>query len=378
MKDLSKEQNFHDSDKPTDSKKERRIGKNMKTLYAQAQPGCVKLAEKDLPKPQGNQVLLKAKYSAISPGTEHGLLAGEIVPLPTSIGYAMAAEVIEVGPDVRDFKIGDKVVTTGEHAQYLLMNELNCTPCPHGTDLKQAAFWNLGHTGMYAIRRSGLQMGEPCAVLGQGFVGAITAVLAKVAGAVPVMVTDLDDERLETSKKLGIDICINSSSDKYALNNAIEEHGLHGLPVIFEATGARGPLMQAADTVAERGRIVMISQAHNAPLPPLDDPIMQKGASLIGTYVNSKPFKLCRADLEINGTWPPVMSNKIVPYRNSDCWSSDEDIRVFLNLIRHHRIDITPLISHEFNYKEIPEAYAAHVYPKIDPEMTGGVICWED
>ncbi|MCD8230618.1 MAG: zinc-binding alcohol dehydrogenase [Clostridiales bacterium] len=350
----------------------------MKTLYAQAQPGKVVLAEKELPAPGPGQVLLKAKYSAMSPGTENGLLGEHIVPLPTSIGYAMAAEVVEVGPDVRELKVGDHVVTTGEHAQYLIMDELNCTICPEGVDLKQASFWNLGHTGMYALRRSGLQLGEPCAVLGQGFVGAITAQVAKLAGAIPVIVTDLDDGRLEAAKKMGVDIAINSKTDPDGLEREVNKLNRGGLPVIFEATGARGPLMQAAELIGERGRLVMISQVHGEAMPPIDDPIMQKGASLIGTYVNSKPFKLRRADLFIDGVWPPVMHRDLLRYANSDTWTSDEDIQVFLNLIAYGKLDITPLISHEFKYTEITEAYAKYVFPKVDPAMTGGVICWTE
>lgn len=348
----------------------------MKTIYAEAQPGKVVLKEKEIGAPGKGEVLLKAEYSAMSPGTENGLLGEHIVPLPTSIGYAMAAEVIEVGEDVETLKVGDHVVATVEHAQYVITSELNCTICPEGVDLKQAAFWNLGHTGMYALRRSGLQMGEPAVILGQGFVGAITAQCARIAGACPVIVTDLDDTRLEASRIMGVDVSINSGADPDGLEKAINELDRGGAPVIFEATGARGPLMQAAELVAERGRIVMISQVHGESLPPIDDPIMQKGASLIGTYVNSKPFKLRRADLLIEGAWPPVMGEKLKRYVNSDCWTSDEDIQVFLNLIKYGKLDITPLISHEFAYTEIPKAYADYVFPNVDPAMTGGVISW--
>ena len=350
----------------------------MKTLYASAQlDGTVALLEKEIPAPGPGEVLLKAKYSAMSPGTENGLLGNHIVPLPTSIGYAMAAEVIEVGPDVDELKVGDHVVATVEHAQYVVTSALNCTLCPEGVDLKQASFWNLGHTGMYALRRSNLQMGEPCAVLGQGFVGAITAQCARIAGAVPVIVTDLDDERLEAAKKMGVDVAINSRTDPDGLEREVKKLGRGGLPVIFEATGARGPLMQAAELVSERGRVVMISQVHGEAMPPIDDPIMQKGASLIGTYVNSKPYKLRRADLLIQGAWPPVMGETLTRYCKSDCWTSDEDIQVFLNLIKYGKLDITPLISHEFKYTDIPKAYAENVYPDVNPAMTGGVICWE-
>lgn len=348
----------------------------MKTMYAEAQLGKVVLKEKEIEAPGPGQVLLKAKYSAMSPGTENGLLGAHIVPLPTSIGYAMAAEVIEVGEGVQELKAGDHIVTTGEHAQYLVMDELNCTICPKNVDLRQAAFWNLGHTGMYALRRSNLQMGEPCAVLGQGFVGAITAQVAKLAGALPVIVTDLDDGRLDAAKQMGVDIAINTKTDPEGLERVVEKLNRGGLPVIFEATGARGPLMQAADLIGERGRLVMISQVHGEAMPPIDDPIMQKGASLIGTYVNSKPFKLRRADLFIDGVWPPVMHRDLARYVNSDVWTSDEDIQVFLNLIAYGKLDITPLISHEFNYKEIPEAYEKYVYPEVNPDMTGGLINW--
>lgn len=349
----------------------------MKTIYAVCEPGKVVLKEKELPAPGRGQVLLKAKYSAMSPGTEKGLMAGAIVPLPTNIGYAMVAEVIELGEGVEDLKVGDHIVTTGEHAQYLIMDEMNCTPCPEGVDLRQAAFWNLGHTGMYALRRANLQLGEPCAVLGQGFVGAITAQCARIAGALPVIVTDLDDARLDAARKMGVDVAINSKTDPDGLEKAVEELGCGGLPVIFEATGARGPLMQAAELIGERGRLVMISQVHGEAMPPIDDPIMQKGASLIGTYVNSKPYKLKRADLLIEGAWPPVMGKKLNRYNNSDCWTSDEDIRVFLNLIKYGKLDITPLISHEFAYTEIPEAYDKYVW-EMDPSLTGGLIRWTE
>ncbi len=147
-------------------------------------------------------------------------------------------------------------------------------------------------------------------------------------------------------------LTINPSEDPEGLKKAVEDLGYGGLPVIFEATGARGPLMEAAELISERGRIVMISQVHGEAIPPIDEPIMQKGASLIGTYVNSKPFKLKRADLLIEGGWPPVMGKKLNRYVNSDCWTSDEDIQVYLNLIKYGKLDITPLISHEFSYKK--------------------------
>lgn len=347
----------------------------MKTIYAQAHPGKVVLAEKELGHPGPGEVMIKAEYSAMSPGTESGLLHEAIVPLPTSIGYAMAGEIAEVGEGVTEFKVGDKVVSTVEHAQYIITPELNVTLAPKDIDMKQAPFWNLSMTGMYAIRQSGLMMGEPCIVMGEGFVGSVTAQLAKLAGACPVIITGHHDEKLAASKEMGVDFVVNTKTDPEGLEKLIAELGIE-IPVIFEATGNRNALIQASQLIAERGRIIMISQVHGEDFPSIDMDLMMKGVSLIGTYVNSRPYKIKRADLEIVGTWPPVMNTNLRAYKNKDTWSSDDDIKVVLDMIKYGRLNITPLISHTFTYEQIPEAYDQYVFPKPSSDITGGLICW--
>jgi 2-desacetyl-2-hydroxyethyl bacteriochlorophyllide A dehydrogenase len=347
----------------------------MKTTYAVAEPGKVVLKSGELLKPGPGQLLLQAEYSALSPGTEHDLMANHIVPLPQNIGYAMAARVVEVGPGVSGYKVGDPVVTTGQHATYLLMDQYNVTPAPAGTDMEQAAFFNLAHTGMYAVRRTGIQLGEAAVVMGQGLVGAITAQLARLAGALPVIVTDLVDERLALARSMGAHYAINPKTEPGKLEQVVASLGTGGAPVVFEATGSRQPLEQAFQIVSERGRVVMMSQVHGGDAPRFDENLMMKGATLIGSFVNSKPFALRRADLTIKGKWPPEMADETTRYCNSDCWTSDEDIRVVLNLIKYGSLNLKPLISHRFSVDQIPEAY--DLVWKQDPNLLGGVICWK-
>lgn len=347
----------------------------MMTQYAVAEQGKVVLKTKEISKPGPGQLLLEAEYSTLSPGTEHSLMAGYILPLPQNIGYSMAARVIEVGPGVTEYKVGDPVVTTGQHANYLLMDAGNVTPAPGGVDMEQAAFFNLAHTGMYAIRRTGIQLGEPTVVMGQGLVGAITAQLAKLAGALPVIVTDLDDKRLEIAKAMGVHYAINTKTEPNALVEIVNSLGMGGVPVVFEATGARQPLEQAFEIVAERGRVMMMSQVHGGDVPKYDANLMMKGATLIGGYINSKPFALRRADLTIKGEWPPVMADNTTRYVNSDIWTSDEDIRVILNLIKYGSLNLKPLISHRFSADQIPQAY--DMVWMQDTSLLGGVIKWK-
>ena len=347
----------------------------MKATYAVAEHGKVVLKTEEVSKPGPGQLLLQGEYSAMSPGTEWALMNGFIVPLPQKIGYAMAARVVEVGPGVTGFKVGDGVVTTGQHATYMLMDQRNCTPAPTGIDMEQAAFFNLAHTGMYALRRAGLQLGEAAVVLGQGYVGAVTAQLAKLAGALPIIVTDMDETRLAIARKMGVHYAINPKTEPGKLEEVVASLGTGGVPVVFEATGHRKPLEQAFEIVGERGRVVMISQVHGEEMPHYDENLMMKGASLIGTYVNSKPFALRRYDLTIPGSWPPVLADGSARYSNSDIWTCDEDIRVVLNLIKYGSLDLKPLISHRFTIDQIPEAY--ELVWKQDFNLLGGVICWK-
>jgi threonine dehydrogenase-like Zn-dependent dehydrogenase len=77
-------------------------------------------------------------------------------------------------------------------------------PLPDGVDLEQAAFFNLAHTALNAIRRSSLQLGEACMVMGLGLVGVLTAQLAQLAEAIPVIVTDVDATRLAVARNMGV------------------------------------------------------------------------------------------------------------------------------------------------------------------------------
>ena len=301
-------------------------------------------------------------------------MAGDILPLPQDIGYSLAATVVEVGSDITRYSPGDRVVATAKHANFQLVDERLVTPVPDGVDMEQAAFFNLAHTGLYGIRRSGLQIGEPALVMGQGLVGALTAQLARIAGAAPVIVTDIDDARLDIARSLGAHVAINPVSQPEALSDCIAKLDRGGIPVVFEATGSRQPLEQAVAVVSERGRVMMLSTVHGDVAPRITDELMMKGAVLIGGYVNSKPYALHRTDLEIAGSWPPVVADGYARYANADSWTSEEDIRAILNLMRYGTLDVAPLISHRFSVDEIPAAYA--LVGNQDRSLLGGVIDW--
>lgn len=349
----------------------------MKSLSAVVErEGVVRLTSCDCPDPGPGQLLLKAAFSTLSPGTERALMAGNILPLPQRIGYSMAAHVVAVGDGVSGFGVGDAVVATAGHDQYQLVDQHGVTPVPADVDLEHAAFFNIAHTAMYAIRRSQLTLGEPALVMGQGLVGALTAQLARLAGAAPLIVVETNLRRLEIARANWADIAVNPLEQPGRLESEIDDLGLGGVPVVFEATGMRAPLDQAVAVVSERGRVMMMSTTRDAAAPDLTEALMMKGATLIGGYINSKPFSLQRRDMLIGRQWPPAVDPEPRRYHNTDFWTSDNDIRAVIELIRLGRLDIDALISHRFTTEQIPDAY--RLVWNSDPSLLGGVIRWPD
>jgi len=137
---------------------------------------------------------------------------------------------------------------------------------------------------------------------------------------------------------------------------------------------------QALNLVGERGRVMILSTVHGdmgsaLPYDEMMRALFMKGASLIGSYVNSKPFSLERRDISFDGAWPPKLGEGAARFLSPDIWTSDEDVRTIMNLIYHGVMDLRPLITHRFRPEQIPEAYEM-VWSK-DRSLIGGLIVWQ-
>ena len=337
------------------------------------EPGRVVLESQELGAPGPGQVLIEAGYSTLSPGTERHILRGEEFSPPMAIGYSLVGKVIASGAGVSGFAPGDTVAAVAPHASHVMVDARAVIPIPPGTDLEQAAFFNLGHTALYGIRQAQPQLGEAVAVIGQGIVGLIAARLALLAGGLPVIAIDVDEQRLELSRRLGVELVVNGRDSQRVLGLIRSLPG-GGVPVVIEVTGSRAPLEQALEIVSVRGRIVLLGTTHGGEAVPFDRQLSFKGASLIGAYVNSKPWSLLQTDMEIRH-WPPALAGGSRPYVGSDSVSSVQDIRVILDLIRYGRLDLQPLITHRLAPQEAPAAYE-RVWAQ-DRSLVGAVIHWQ-
>ena len=158
--------------------------------------------------PSGNQVRTRTIYSGMTNGTERNdLLRGNYAhpdeALPSGWGYQNVGEIIEVGPDVKDLKIGDVLYISQDHMEFCLMAEdgLNVR-LPEGVDPREAALFGMASVAMRSCRHAEMRMGDRILIVGAGCIGQAAAQIANVMGA-RVELCDIDERRLATARKIG-------------------------------------------------------------------------------------------------------------------------------------------------------------------------------
>ncbi|QXD22832.1 zinc-binding alcohol dehydrogenase [Opitutia bacterium ISCC 51] len=189
--------------------------------------GSFRRMESDMPELGPGMVLIKAKASLVSPGTElkgpvsrgskaaggwRGLRELQLNPdeslKPKPFGYANAGIVGAVGAEVHGLKEGDRVASIGagyaQHSDYSVVPQNLVVSLPEEASYEQGAYGMLLATGMQALRRGDPKMGEYVAVAGMGIVGFLTARLFQIAGCYAIG-WDTIDSRLQLAKDLGID-----------------------------------------------------------------------------------------------------------------------------------------------------------------------------
>ena len=155
-----------------------------------ASPDGVVIQDVPSPKPKPTDILVKIKAIALNRAdlgsargdTSHGAAAGR------PIGSEFAGEVVEVGGEVRDFKMGDRVMchSPGSHAEYAVSDHGRAMKVPDGMGFEQAATLPIGlntlHNALVTAGR--MKAGEFVMVQGASSgVGIIGLQVAKLMGA---------------------------------------------------------------------------------------------------------------------------------------------------------------------------------------------------
>jgi NADPH2:quinone reductase len=249
-------------------------------------PGSVVLEDIADPEPGKGQVRIAVRACGVN-FPDLLLIAGKYQlkpPMPFSPGAEFAGDLVEIGADVSNLKVGQKVVAVtgfGGMAEQICVDAPRVVPLPDAIDYVPAAAFLLTYgTAYHALKqRAKLQAGETLAVLGAaGGVGLAAVEIGKMMGA-KVIAAASSPEKLQLTAEYGADHLINYAESD--LNDGIKELTAgRGADVIYDPVG--GELFeQCLRAVAWGGRLLVIGFTSGQ--IPANIPLL-KGCSIVGVF----------------------------------------------------------------------------------------------
>ncbi len=230
-----------------------------------ASPNGIVIRDVPEPRPRPTELLVRvraigvnrADLGAARGDTSHGSAAG------TPIGGEFAGEVVEVGPEVRDVKPGDRVMchAAGSYAEYAVADYGRAVPIPARLSFEQAATLPIGLNTLHdaLVSKGRLQPGERVLIQGASSgVGLLGLQIAKLKGAGLVIGSSTNDARRARLAEFGADLSIDTRDPSWP-ERVLEATDGKGVDLIADMVA--GPTVNASmEAAAIRGRMVNIGR----------------------------------------------------------------------------------------------------------------------
>ena len=177
-------------------------------------------------------------------------------PLP--LGYCNVGRVVATGKGVTEFSVGDRVVSNGNHAEYVCVPKNLVAKIPDNVTDEEATFTVIGAIGLQGIRLLKPTFGETIVVVGLGLIGLITAELL-LANGCNVIGFDFDPKKIRIAKQKGI-IAINPEEGNDQVKfTEMYTNGIGADGVIITASSKSNEIIsQSANMCRKRGRIILV------------------------------------------------------------------------------------------------------------------------
>ena len=274
------------------------------------------------------QVLNKIKTDGLIPTLETVFRKlGEPLPL----GYCNAGEVIGVCSDIKNFKIGDRVASNGNHAEYVNVHENLVSHIPNNVTYEEASFTVIGSIGLQGIRLLNPSFGETVVVYGLGLIGILSSKLL-LANGCNVIGLDNDNSKVEFANKIGIK-SFNSSNN--SIVDTVKSHtqdsiGVDGI-LITASSKSNNIISLSCQMCRKRGKIVLVG--------------------VVGLSLNRSEMYEKELTFQVSCSYGPGRydfnyENKGIDYPLPYVrWTENRNFTAILNAISTNKIDVKPLIT---------------------------------
>jgi len=251
--------------------------------------GHLEIIDRDEPQINADQVKIKVKYAGICGSDIHTFEGNYKVTAPVTLGHEFAGEIVELGANVKDFKIGDRVTSEttfeicgtcrycqekkynlcatrkgigtqqdGAFTNYVIARKESVHRLPENVTFLDASITEAAACAYHGVDKATIHKKDIVLVLGPGPIGLLVAQIVKAKGGTVVMTgLSQDAKRLAEAKTLGIDYTIDIQTE--GPRNVID--GLtegYGADICFDCTGAVPSMQMGMDLLRKQGQYIQV------------------------------------------------------------------------------------------------------------------------
>jgi len=262
-------------------------------------------------------------------------------PLP--LGYCNVGTVLSVGSGVVGFRVGDRVVSNGPHADLVSVPQHLCASIPDVVSDDSATFSVLASIGLQGVRLANPTLGETFVVSGLGLIGLLTCQLLAAHGC-RVLGFDPDLSKCFLAETLGISaLHLVSGVDPVAwCLKHTSGIGVDGV-LITAATSSSEPVHVAAQACRQRGRIVLVG--------------------VTGLELRRELLYKKELSFQVSCSYGPGRYDPAYEQHGHDYpigfvrWTEQRNFQAVLHALASGALRAEPLISHRFRIEQASEAY---------------------
>lgn len=262
---------------------------------------------------------------------------------PIPLGYCNVGRIEEIGKEVNEFQVGDRVISNGPHAEYVSVPKNLCAKIPDEVSDDQASFTVISSIGLQGIRLVNPTFGETIVVIGLGLIGLITAELLKSNGC-NVIGYDFDDYKVQIAKNKGIDAFVTSEGNdpvKYIMEKTGHK-GADGV-LITASTSKNTVISDAANMSRKRGRIVLVG--------------------VIGLDINRNEFYEKELSFQLSCSYGPGRYDETYEQKGIDYpfgfvrWTEKRNFEAILNALKNKQLKVDELITEKLKFEDFRKVY---------------------
>lgn len=316
--------------------------------------GTEQIAILDKPKPEisSEQVLVKVGFCGICGSDVHAYANGMIYEAGTVMGHECSGTISEVGADVPEFQVGDRVVIKpfggticgkchfcrkgqpnfclnrtgtsigltpqldGAFAEFLKVTNpaSQLIKIPHHLSLEEAALSEPLAVAMHAVQLSQFRIGDRTLVIGAGPIGLATVDILHLGGAGRITVVEKSASRAAKALEFGADDVLDPDVERLGLREKIFSlcDGI-GPRIVFECAGSPATFVLATGLVQNGGQVIEVSIIETeVPFTPLGITITE--VDIKGSYgYRTEDFQLAVEFLSKNRLKASLMISDIIP-----------------------------------------------------------------